>query len=256
MEARPVGVGEVERDHLHTPAPPLQRPVVHRRSLAALFPRTGRPRAGGPIDQGGGVDRGVGGLGRQVAVLVDAECSHQSHPSGVVDQRSAVEGDALPQRVPGHPVLVAHRGDRPAQLAHLAGHLGPTTQREDLAGDDAVDPLGPGLLDAALGLATPPALAHHQPTGSAETVQVPQNDVDPVLGLGPPTARRAAGLHFGRLDVDDHFTGPLDDIGHDHARQSQQSLRQSDTVGHGQGFLLVVVFDNSHDGGAPGPIGG
>ena len=84
--------------------------------------------------------------GRQIGVLVDAEGPDRPDPSWVVHQRGAVELDRRPGGVPAHPVLVGHRGHRATELAHLAGDLGPGPEGQDLAGGDAGDLLGPGLL--------------------------------------------------------------------------------------------------------------
>ena len=89
--------------------------------------------------------------------------------------------------------LITHRRDRPAQLAHLTGHLFPSALGEKLSRADAGDLLGPGLFDTALGLAAPPALAKDQADGASEAVQVADADLCAVVGLGGTSDLKGVG---------------------------------------------------------------
>lgn len=86
------------------------------------------------VDQGGGVDGGMGGVGGQVAVLVGAQSPDHPDTASVFHERGALDPDRRPGGVPAHAILGSHRGDRAAQLADLAGHLGAGAQGEDETG--------------------------------------------------------------------------------------------------------------------------
>ena len=105
MQAAPVGVGQVEGDDLHAGEPArraLGGPIPQLLGALSLEEVDQEPAV--QIDEGGRVDGLVAGSRRQVAVLVDPECSHLSDPSRVVDQVRAVADDG-DHRVPAHPVL-------------------------------------------------------------------------------------------------------------------------------------------------------
>jgi len=106
MQAAPVGVGQVEGDDLYAGEPALRAlggPISQLLGALSLEEVDQEPAV--QIDEGGRVDGLVGGRRRQVAVLVDPECSHLSDPSRVVDQGRAVADDGGHHRVPAHPVL-------------------------------------------------------------------------------------------------------------------------------------------------------
>ena len=76
------------------------------------------------IDHARGVDGVVVPRRREERRLVDAEGPDVAHPSGVVDERRAVEHDGVHDRPPAHPELVGHDGDGQGELTHLARGLG------------------------------------------------------------------------------------------------------------------------------------
>lgn len=158
-QAGPIGVGQVEGHDLDAPAPPLGTLTGPFAQLLGTFAfdEVDHPPAI-QVDEGRRVD-GLVPWGRgQIAVLVDPQRADLADPPVVVDQGRAVHDGRTHDRVPAHPVLVGHRRDRSAELADLARHLLAGTVGEELARNNAVDPLGPGLLLTALGLAAPPAL--------------------------------------------------------------------------------------------------
>ena len=175
------------------------------------------------------------GRGRQIGVLVDAEGADRAHAKRVVHQRGAVQLDRRPGGVPAHPVLLGHRGHRAAELSYLAGDLGAGPDRQHLAGGDAGDLLGPGLLHTPGGPTSPAALVDHQAARPAEAVQITQVHLDPVLGLGPSPTRRAHRFGARRLHVNDHLARHVLDLEHHQPVQSQHLLCQSATVRQCQG---------------------
>jgi len=256
-EPRTVGVGQVESDDLHPPAPANRTLGTPSSQLegASSLEEVEHP-APVEVDQDGRVDGGVGGVGRQIGVLVDPEGAHRAHPAAVVDKRGPVEADRRPGGVPGHAVLDGDRGHRAAALADLAGHLGTGAHREHLAGGDAFDLLGPGLLDAAAAPTAPATLSDHQPARPSEAVQVPQLHLDAVLGLGPPAARRTRRLRSSGLGPDDDFARTFFHREHLQPGKAEHLLRQPDTVVHRQGPPSFGVLQHRNDGEVPDLVGG
>ena len=185
------------------------------------------------MDSGGGQER----------VLVHAQRPDPADPAGVVDQRPAMQHHRGPGGVPSDAVLVRHRSHRPAQLAHLAAHFEAGPNGQHLPRRDTVDGFGPGLANAAWLAATPPTLRQHQPGRPAETVSVPELNLDAVLGLGSPATRRAERLGPDRLDPHHDLADALFDLEDPQAGQSQHLLRQPDTVAHRQGPPALTAVE-------------
>lgn len=144
----PVGVGEIEGDHLDAVAPGSRPSGAQTTQLDGAFTfEEVDDDAPVQIDQAGGVDGRVLGRGREIGVLVDPEGAHGPHPGPVLDEGPAVVFDRSPGGVPAHAVLERHRGDGATEVPDLAGDFGSGAHREHLARRDAGELLGPGLLD-------------------------------------------------------------------------------------------------------------
>ena len=112
---------------------------------------------------------------REERGLVDAEGPDAAHPSGILDERGAVELDGVHDGPPAHPELAGHDGDGEGQRTHLARGLGTGTHCQHGARRDVGRSLRPGLLLAVRIGAAPAALEPDEPGRPPEAGQVCEN---------------------------------------------------------------------------------
>ena len=168
-DAAPIALGEVGGDHLDGLEPPrilLGAPSAQVSGAVALDHVDDLGVV--EIDHARGVERGVLPRRREERGLVDAEGPDVAHPSGIVDERGAVELDGVHDGAPAHPEPASHDGDGEGQRTHLARGLGTGTHGEHGASRDVRRSLGPGLLPAA-------ALEPDEPGRTPEAGQVCEN---------------------------------------------------------------------------------
>ena len=145
-DAAPVALGEVGGDHLDRLEPPwvlLGAPSAQVSGAVALDHVDDLGIV--EIDHARRVERGVLPRRREERRLVDAERPDLAHPSGIVDERGAVELDGVHDGPPAHPELASHDGDGEGQRTHLARGFGAGAHGEHGASRDVRRSLGPGL---------------------------------------------------------------------------------------------------------------
>ncbi len=250
-EPGPVGVGQVQGHNPHALAASARAARRPSSQLGGVFsPRRDRSPCAG---------RGRPGRWRRwwrVPAWPRGSCARRRPRARTAPTRrgsstrgrpwSSTAAQAVSQPTP---YSVCHRGNRAAELADLAGHLGAGPGGEHLAGampsifSVQVFLHAPLASDSASG-----ASLIDEPGRTAEAVQVPQMDLDPVLGFGPSPTRRTASpcvrvdsAWITRLAGTSSTRGPP-------AGQSQHLLRQTDTVSTARG-LLVACRSHRNDAG-------
>ena len=218
VEACPVGGRQVGRHNPYSVTPWFRLLVEPPgQSLATVALDHVDDPSGVQVDQAGRVP-GPGGPGRRKPLrLIDPQRPHFTDAVRRVDERLTVFAHRVHHRVPRHPQLPCHLGDRAGVRTDLQATLQPGAPGEHAPRRKKIRRLRPRRDRAQLLIAAEPSFAPHQPDRPAERRQIPIRDLHPLMRRRNDPAPATPDERRGRLN-DNHKLRRLLGVEHPEAR--------------------------------------